>query len=176
MPVNERPLFRRGLLALCLGLLAASGARGEAAPAAEGSWDGVIVYTPAVAEVEISIELFRDYAGALKGLIDIPTKPIDDEPLSALAADGRKVSWELRRETGTFVYQGELSADGREIRGRYFERGKTYDFTLARRDATPGPAPAPAEVHTLSASGEELKARFNQDQGSVRLILLLSPG
>jgi hypothetical protein len=146
-------------------------------PAVLGSWDGVIVYVPAEQEVEIAVELVQDVMGKLGGLIDVPTKPIDDEPLVNLKVEGNAISWELRRDTGVFPYRGTISADGNEIRGRYEERGKTFDFWLRRRDpAAPPRAPVQPPLHPLSAGGAELKEKFEADAGNVRLVMLLSPG
>ena len=153
--------------------LAGAGAR----PTALGSWKGIIVYAPAELEVEIGIELFQGSDGILSGSIDIPTKPIHGEPLAAIEAQGDAISWELRRASGTFIYRGTLSADGDEIHGTYHERGKVYPFSLERYVPTVSDAePAAPPLHTLSATAEELRARFNQDVGNVRLVLLLSPG
>lgn len=146
-------------------------------PTALGSWQGIIVYVPAELEVEIGIELYQTPEGTVAGAIEIPTKPIHFEPLTAIRLEGDRASWEFHRTTGTFLYEGRLSADGSEIRGSYHERGKVYPFSLTRREPTdPTVEPVVPPLHTLSASAEELKSRFNQDVGSVRLVLLLSPG
>lgn len=164
----------RGVVVLWAFCLACTPIWAEARPAVEGTWAGVIVYAPAELEVEIAVELSRDAKGALAGSIDIPTKPIDGEPLSDVFLEGSQISWELRRESGTFLFEGMLSADGNGISGRYFERGEFYDFSLERS----GPAAPPVipPIHILSATGAELKERFNADAGSVRLVMLLSPG
>jgi hypothetical protein len=149
----------------------------QARPAVEGTWEGALVYVPAEQEVEIIVDLFQDSRGVLAGLIDVPTKPIEDEPLANVRFDGSRISWDLVRDSGTFPYEGTLSADGQEIRGRSNDRGKSVEFWLKRRD--PG-APERVRIepflHTLSATGAELKERFNADAGKVRLVMLLSPG
>lgn len=156
---------------------AAGAAEGQARFDVLGSWDGVIVYVPAEQEVEIAIELVQDVMGRLGGLIDIPVKPIDDEPLAALSLAGDQISWELRRDSGTFPFKGTLSADGKEIRGRCEDRGKSYEFWLKKRDpAAPAAVPVQPPLVSLSPSGAELKARFEADRGNVRLVMLLSPG
>jgi hypothetical protein len=166
-----------GAAALLVLVLACPRAWGEDRPDVAGSWEGVVVYAPAELEVEIAVELFQDATGKLAGLIDVPTKPIDDEPLANVRFDGTRVSWELRRDSGTFPYEGTLSADGKEIRGRSIDRGKTVDFWLKRRDpGAPERVPVNPPLHTLSATGAELKERFNADAGKVRLVMLLSPG
>lgn len=164
------------VLSLALGL-ACPPVWGQDRPAVEGSWEGAVVYVPAELEVEIYVDFFQDSRGVLAGLIDIPTKPIEDEPLAKVRFDGSRISWELVRDSGTFPYEGTLSADGQEIRGRSTDRGKTVEFWLKRRDPA---APERVTVHpplqSLAATGAELKQRFNADAGNVRLVMLLSPG
>lgn len=164
----------RGMVVLWVFCLACVPAWAEVRPAVEGTWAGVIVYAPAELEVEIAVELSRDAKGALAGSIDVPTKPIVGEPLADIFFDGTRISWELRRQTGNFLFDGTLSADGREISGRCFDRGETYNFSLERSD--PAAQPVTPAIHTLSATGAELKERFNAAVGSVRLVMLLSPG
>lgn len=150
---------------------------GQERPAVEGSWEGALVYVPAEQEVEIFVDLFQDSRGVLAGLLDVPTKPIEDEPLANLRVDGSRISWELQRDSGTFPYEGTLSTDGREIRGTSVDRGKTVEFWLKRRDpGAPERVRVSPPLHTLSATGAELKERFNADAGKVRLVMLLSPG
>lgn len=171
--MTDRTSHRGGVVLWVL-CLACAPAWAQVRPDVEGTWAGVIVYAPAELEVEIAVELSRDAKGALAGSIDIPTKPIDGEPLSDIFVEGNRISWELRRETGSFLFEGTLSADGSRISGRYLERGEFYDFSL-QRSGPAAPAVQPA-IHPLSASGAELRERFNADVGNVRLVMLLSPG
>ena len=174
MTIRTGPHGRAVLLALGLVCLPAWGVDRASVL---GSWDGAIVYVPAEQEVEIEIELVEDVMGKLGGLIDIPTKPVEDEPLVAMRLEGDRISWQLRRESGTFPFQGTVSADGNEIRGQCEDRGKSYDFWLRKRDpAAPPKAAVHPPLHDLSPSGAELRQRFEADHGNVRLVMLLSPG
>lgn len=173
-------MIRRWIpIALLLSLFLWSGSplRGEGRVAVEGIWEGAIVYTAAEQEVDFTVHLFLDARGVLAGLVDIPTKPIEGEPLGGLRLDGSNLSWELVRDSGTFPFSGTVAADGGEIRGTCSDRGRTVDFWLRRRDpAAPEPARVSPPVLSLAANGAELKERFNADTGKVRLVMLLSPG
>jgi hypothetical protein len=167
----------RGVVLLLLLGLTCPPSWGQDRTTIEGTWKGMVIYDPAVFEVEQTIELFQDARGVLAGLIDVPVKPIEDEPLSAIRLDGQQISWELLRDSGTFRYEGTLSEDRNEINGQFFDRGKVYSFWLRRTDPSAGEPPrVQPPLHSLSATGAELKERFNHDAGKVRLILLLSPG
>ena len=166
-----------GVLLLALFFTCPPASWAQSPSSVEGSWEGAVVYVPAELEVDIHVDLFRDSRGVLAGLIDIPTKPIEDEPLANIQLAGDRISWELVRDSGTFPYEGTLSADGREIRGRSEDRGKTVEFWLKRRDpGAPERVRVEPPVHSLAATGAELKERFNADAGKVRLVMLLSPG
>lgn len=168
---------RGGVAALFVFCFACLPSWGQDRTLVEGTWQGMVIYDPAVFEVEQTIEFFQDARGVLAGLIDVPVKPIEDEPLSSIRVDGKQISWELVRDSGTFRYEGTLSEDHNEISGRFFDRGKVYSFWLRRADPSAGERPrVQPPLHTLSATGAELKERFNRDAGKVRLILLLSPG
>lgn len=167
---------KSAVLVLVLGM-ACSPVWGQDRAAVAGSWEGAVVYVPAELEVDVFVDLFQDSRGVLAGLIDIPTKPIEDEPLANLRVDGNRISWELQRDSGTFPYEGTLSADGQEIRGRSVDRDKTVEFWLKRRaPGAPERVAVHPPIHTLSAMGAELKEKFNADAGNVRLVMLLSPG
>ncbi len=150
---------------------------GEGRVAVEGMWEGAIVYTAAEQEVDFRLHLFLDARGVLAGLIDIPTKPVEGEPLGGLRLDGSAISWELVRDSGTFPFTGTVTADGSEIRGTCSDRGRTVEFWLRRLDpAAAEPVRVSPPVLSLAANGAELKERFNADAGKVRLVMLLSPG
>src|SRR5687768_132288 len=132
--------LRGSVVILWMLCLASSPAWSQGRPGVEGTWRGVILYAPAELEVEVAVTLSKDAQGGLAGSIDIPTKPIHGEPLSDIFFDGTRISWELRRQTGSFLFDATLSADGKQISGRYFERGEVYDFSLERSDpAAPTP-------------------------------------
>src|SRR5688572_131217 len=105
----------RGVVLLLLFCLTCPPSWGQDRTTIEGTWQGMVIYDPAVFEVEQTIELFKDARGVLAGLIDVPVKPIEDEPLSAIRFDGKQISWELVRDSGTFRYEGTLSEDRNEI-------------------------------------------------------------
>lgn len=159
-------------------------AQGQApAPSPEGLWQGVIVYQPGRAEVDIFVELAPLPDGRWAGTIDILPHGLQYQPLDEVSVEGSKVSFLYVRESPTAgrlesPFTGELSADGDAIRGEFVEgRQNHHTFVLERigEAGDPRPDPRAAEILPLSESAEELRAAFNRDREAVRVVLLLSP-
>ncbi|HEX3126446.1 MAG TPA: alpha/beta hydrolase [Thermoanaerobaculia bacterium] len=153
---------------------------------AEGLWEGAIFIQRGWLEVELTVELFQGGPAGWSGNADLPTQGLQFVPLSAVSVAGgpdRKVAFEIHRPAEGAVaamdvrFDGELSADGRTIAGRFLEDGKTLEFAL-RRIGEAGmdrPVPAHPDLHLLAGRGDELKELFNHDQDKLRLVILLSP-
>lgn len=161
----------------------------QAAPATpvphspEGLWEGEIFIQRGWLEVELLVELFQGGPAGWGGSADLPTQGLQFVPLSAISVNKPRVSFEIHRpaEGGVAAvdvrFEGELSADGRTLAGKFLEEGKTFDFAL-RRIGEAGidrPEPAAPELRMLSDRGEEIRELFNREQDKLRLVLLLSP-
>ena len=150
---------------------------------AEGLWEGVIFIRRGWLEVEVLVELFDGGATGWAGNADLPTQGIQFVPLSNLKVEGPKISFELHREAEGSIdalnnrWEGELSADGRTIAGKFLEEGKTFDFAFQRiaEAGADRPAPVAPGVHPLSDKGDELRDLFNREQDKLRVLVMLSP-
>ena len=149
----------------------------------EGLWEGEIFIQRGWLEVELLVELFQGGPEGWGGNADLPTQGLQFVPLSAISVERPKVSFEIHRPAQGAVaavdvrFEGELSADGRTIAGKFLEEGKAFDFALKRigEAGIDRPAPAAPELRLLSDRGEELRELFNREQDKLRLVLLLSP-
>ncbi|HYO14193.1 MAG TPA: alpha/beta hydrolase [Thermoanaerobaculia bacterium] len=149
----------------------------------EGLWEGVIFIQRGWLEVELLVELMQGGAAGWAGSVDLPSQGLQYVPLSQVAVDRRKVSFEIHRPAeGAMAaidarFEGALSEDGRTISGKFLEEGKTFDFALQRigEAGVERPIPVHPDLRLLADRGEELKALFNQEQDKLRLVLLLSP-
>ena len=177
-------------LAVCALPLAAQPVREISAPVrVEGLWDGIILYDPAQIEMETTVEIARDAEGKLVGTIDLPTQRMKYHELRDFKVDGRKVSFtfyrnsERRGPNSPFVFDGEISTDGRVMAGiftGFYNEEKGNDRVPFRfeRIGEPGderPEPVHPPVISLSPSGSELRDAFNRDADAVRILILLSP-
>jgi len=171
-----RPAERAWIILLWLFILPPAWPQPTAAPPPDlsGLWSGWVVYKPAQTEVEVTAELARAADGAWTGTIDVPVQNIELMPLRRLVVDGSQISFDLVERSGTSAFSGQLSPDGRQIRGEVKEDGVGHAFVLERRPGRPAPPPAPV-VRRLGDGGEELRALFDQESDKVRLVFLVSP-
>src|SRR6185369_3831768 len=142
-----------------------------------GSWEGIIMIRPAEYELELSLEVEQASEGSLRGQISYPTQDVIDYPLQSASADGEKVSFVVKDEQGLLSnFQGWLSEGGEAVNGDLAEQGAHYIFEMHRRKRDAARTqPAPAVLQTVSGDIHELRSLFDQDQGRVRMLLILSP-
>ena len=155
----------------------------------EALWSGIILYDPAQVELETTIEIALDAQGNPGGTIDLPSQRMKYHPLKDFKVDGRKVSFtfyrnsERRGPNSPFVFEGEISADGRVMEGMFtgfYNEEKGTDRVPFRFDriGEPGdeqPEPVHPPVIPLSPAYSELREAFNRDAGAVRILILISP-
>lgn len=196
--ISREACVRIAVAIALLGSCAAGAAGPPAAPGAqtpapapavapsnvEGLWQGTLLYKRAELEADVLVELARDAKGKWVGTIDVPNQQMKFYPLNNLRIDGSSVYFEFNRfaqKAQVMVetpFTGTLAADGATITGDFYEGKKSHLPLTLKKIGGPGserPEPRQAEVHPLSAGGEELRALFNRDAGKVRLVLLLSP-
>ena len=158
--------------ALC-GLAMWMGLARAAEPPLDGHWEGVIVVKPGEFEVDIKIDLARTASGALSGHLSYPNQGPKEYALDTVQVDEGGVLITSTDEQGTVsVFQGRSLDGGKSLRGELTEGGKKAPFELHRADAAARKLPA---VQSLASDGAELKNLFNQDQGAVRVLMILSP-
>lgn len=142
-------------------------------PGLAGTWDGAIVVEKAAHEMDLVIQLLPKPDGGMVGLISLPLRGVTDYPLLEVKADGSRVAFVYKDETGPSRFSATLSPDARRLEGEVAEGGRTYPVYFKRRqEAT---AAAASRLVILSPDGHELRQRFDADAGDVRLVMLLSP-
>ncbi|MEP7010927.1 MAG: hypothetical protein ABJC13_11440 [Acidobacteriota bacterium] len=161
------------LCCLLLLLLSPSSLSGETATPSPlvGRWEGAILVRPAELEVGLELDLVEKDK-ELSGTIAFPTQGGPSHALSAVDLRESAVQIVYKdANNDASVFNGVLSADLKEISGTVLDGGKTIRFAL-RRVTNPA---AFLPLTLLSADGSELRSRFTEDLGSVRVLLILSP-
>lgn len=138
-----------------------------------GTWEGAVVWAPAQVEIDLIIDFAPDGKGGWSGKLAAPTAATEGNVLANVSVQGRSLSFEHLERPARGRFQGTLSEDAARIEGDFTPADGTQGtrFELRRRK---GVTPAAPEVRPLSGP-EELQGLFNFDQGSTRLLLLLSP-
>jgi hypothetical protein len=166
--------MRPAIAAFCgLAMWIGSAAAAEA-PRLDGHWEGVIVVRPGEFEVDMKLDLVRAADGSLSGHLSYPDQGPTEYKLDTVQVEEDNVLITSTDEQGTVsIFQGKSLDGGKILRGDLTEGGKKAPFELHRTDVVAAPK-APV-VQGLSKDGAELKAQFNQDQGKVRVLMILSP-
>jgi copper chaperone CopZ len=145
-----------------------------------GQWRGPLT----VGEDGRTAELIVDLAivtGRWTGQFDLPDFGVEDYPV-AVAVAGPKVTLQFSAAQIGFV--GKFQEAGNALAGIAETRGNRDSLVLRRiGDARlsneflrlEAVAEDSTRVEPLSASGAELRRRFNQDKAFTRLLMLLSP-
>lgn len=147
---------------------------GAQAPRLDGHWEGVIAVRPGEFEVDMKLDLVRAADGTFSGHLSYPDQGPKEYKLDTVQVEEDNVLITSTDEQGTVsIFQGKSLDGDKVLRGDLTENGKKAPFELHRADAV---ASAPkVSVQTLAKDGAELKAQFNQDQGKVRVLIILSP-
>lgn len=167
-------LWLAGLLA-ALAPAALFGEIGDSgSPRLTGSWKGSTLVKPARIEVDFRLVVTREDPQSFAGSLSFPTQGPKEYALETLTRQGNTVAFSSTDEENVVsAFEGQLSADGREVKGIVKVRGKEYPFAMTRDEG--GSAPRSPSLWKLSAEGQELKELFNLDDGKVRLLLILAP-
>ena len=159
--------------ALCGLAFLAAAAQAEP-PRLDGHWEGWIVLRPGEFEVYMRLDLVRAADGSLSGHLAYPDQGPKEYALDTVKVDDDVVLITSTDEQGTVsVFQGRSLDGGKVLQGDLTEGGRRAPFELRRKDFAPA-LKLPA-VQDLAAGGAELKTLFNQDQGHVRVLMILSP-
>ena len=155
----------------------------------DGLWSGIIDYDPAQLEMEATVEIGLDAQGNPGGTIDLPSQRMQHHPLRDFKIDGRKISFtfyrnsERRGPNSPFVFDGEISADGRVMEGIFTgfyneEKGNDrvpFHFERIGEAGDERPEIVHPPVIPLSPTYSELREAFNRNADAVRILILISP-
>lgn len=130
----------------------------------DGTWTGSVA---AANGVKLSLVLrIRTGPYGTVALLDSPDQLVNGLPVSGLARDGSKVSFEQKAVRGRWT--GELSADGALLIGAWTQGGRTTPVTFAKAQAASA-APRRPQVPAKPYPYREEEVAFESVPGKVRL-------
>jgi len=95
-----------------------------------GHWEGSVNVMGQ--KLIMDLDFARQADGNWKGDISIPSQRAKDLPLTAIGADGPKVTFKIADIPGNATFVGAIGEDGGKITGKYTQNGQTFDFELVR--------------------------------------------
>jgi hypothetical protein len=166
--------MRKTIAAAALCSLALCGAAMAEPPRIDGHWEGTVVLHPGEFEIFMKLDLVKAAGGSLTGRLSYPDQGPKEYALDTVKLDDDHVFFTSTDEQKTVsIFQARSVEGGKILRGDLTEGGRKAPFELRRTAAAP--LGKLASVQTLSQDGAELKTLFNQEQGKVRVLLILSP-
>jgi hypothetical protein len=136
-----------------------------------GHWSGVIVFEPIKGEIDLLLDIREDEHG-LGGKATVPIANMEGHSLDELSVHGRSVSFQFTDIDAVRRFEGEVSDDGKWIRGKHVVGEASFPFELQRGPLEEQPPP---KLHPLTSDLKALRTAFDADRDSARLMLLLSP-
>lgn len=175
---TTRPRHLGLAVALALALVAPWAAGGDTAEddGLAGRWAGTILFEEGRVELDMTARFQHHDETGWSAVLDLPLVGVEDLQVDDVQfADGRlAMTFDLGANGGERRITAELADGADEMTGE-FHQGAMVKRVLLER-AGVAVAAEPVEVTTLAAGTGELKQRFLEDQGNVRLLVLLSPG
>ncbi len=120
--------MRNFLTAVLAGLIALPMALPQSKPAGSGHWEGTLQAPDR--ELKIAIDLAQNEKGDWIGAIAVPEQNLRDFPLAKITVKGTSVAFELPGVPGDPAFQGDLSPDGKAIRGDLSQGGGTFPLQV----------------------------------------------
>lgn len=120
--------MRSFLIAAVFAFAATAAASFQDKPAGSGHWEGVIQVPDR--ELKVAVDLDRNEKGEWIGAIAVPEQSMRDFPLAGIAVKGSSVAFELPGIPGAPAFQGNLSPDGKMIKGELAQGGGLFPMRL----------------------------------------------
>jgi pimeloyl-ACP methyl ester carboxylesterase len=117
------------LLMVLIALVPAPAPAADTPPSLEGDWVGALVFPGARLTL---VAHFTREGEVWKGTMDSVDQGAHGIPIDQIVLDGLKVHLGLTSIAGT--YDGELSADGTTLAGKWTQAGQSFDLAFTRTD------------------------------------------
>ncbi len=113
--------MRNFLFAVLIALIALPAALPQSKPAGSGHWEGTLQVPDH--DMKVAFDLAQDEKGGWIGTFAVPEQNMKDFPLGKIVVKGTSVSFELPGIPGDPSFQGDISPDGKSIKGDFAQGG-----------------------------------------------------
>lgn len=120
--------MRNFLTAVLIAFLALSAALPQSKPAGSGHWEGTLQVPDR--EMKVAFDLAQNEKGDWIGTFAVPEQNMRDFPLAKIVVKGTSVAFELPGIPGDPSFQGDLSPDGKAIKGDFAQGGGSFPLQV----------------------------------------------
>jgi hypothetical protein len=120
--------MRSFFAAVLIAFIALPAALPQSKPAGSGHWEGTLQVPDR--ELKIAVDLAQNEKGEWIGTIAVPEQNMRDFPLAKIAVKGTSVAFELPGIPGDPTFQGDLSPDGKAIKGDFAQGGGAFPMQM----------------------------------------------
>jgi hypothetical protein len=100
----------------------------QSKPAGSGHWEGTVQVPDR--DLKVAIDLAQNEKGEWIGTIAVPEQNLRDLPLAKIVVKGTSVAFELPGIPGDPAFQGDLSPDGKAIKGDLAQGGGSFPMQV----------------------------------------------
>jgi hypothetical protein len=120
--------MRNLLLAVLIAFIALPAALPQSKPVGSGHWEGTIQVPDR--ELKVAFDLAQNDKGDWIGTVAVPEQNMRDFPLAKIVVKGTSVSFELPGIPGDPSFQGDISPDGKSLKGDFAQGGGTFPIQV----------------------------------------------
>jgi hypothetical protein len=166
--------MRNFLSAVLIALVALPSALAQSKPAGSGHWEGTLQIPDR--EMKIAFDLAQNAKGDWIGTLAVPEQNIRDLPLAKIVVKGTTVAFELPGIPGDPSFQGDISPDGKSIKGDLAQGGGMFPLQVKWVSEAEVKPPAKSTPITKEFEGVWEGVLTPPDGRNLRLRLTLANG
>ncbi len=160
------------LIAFAVAAFSVTGLAQVSSPSVSARWQGALKI-PNGKDLSVVVDLSKNAKGAWIGSFSMPELSATDIPVEQLTVTGTKVHFLVTIPGATPAFDGDLSADGKELNGTFSDGGTKSPLALKRMGAAQVKLPTPSTPLGKDFEGT-WHASLNAGDAQIRMLLKLT--